>query len=61
DSAELDDKQGVAVRAGHHCCMPLMKAFGIEGTIRASIGLYTNENDIDSLIQGLKKAKDMLS
>ncbi len=61
DIAMILDQQGVAVRAGHHCCMPLMQAYGIEGTIRASIGLYTNRNDIDSLVQGLKKAKDMLS
>ncbi|PZQ46560.1 MAG: cysteine desulfurase [Micavibrio aeruginosavorus] len=61
DIAMILDKQGVAVRAGHHCCMPLMESLGIDGTIRASIGLYTNRNDIDSLVQGLRKAKEMLS
>ncbi len=61
DVAMILDKQGVAVRNGHHCCMPLMQTLGIEGTIRASIGLYSNQNDIESLIQGLKKAKDMLA
>jgi cysteine desulfurase/selenocysteine lyase len=61
DIAMILDKVGVAVRSGHHCCMPLMNVLGIEGTIRASIGLYTNENDIDSLVQGLHKAKEMLS
>lgn len=55
------DQCGVAVRTGHHCCMPLMKAMGLDGTIRASIGLYTNQNDIDSLVQGLKKARSLLS
>jgi len=60
DIAMILDKQGVAVRAGHHCCMPLMQAFGIDGTIRASLGLYSNENDINALVQGLKKAKELL-
>lgn len=53
------DQCGVAVRAGHHCCMPLMQRFGIEGTIRASLALYSNKNDIDQLITGLKKVKDL--
>lgn len=61
DIAMILDKTGVAVRTGHHCCMPLMERLGVAGTVRASIGLYTNQNDIDSLVQGLKKAKDMLS
>ncbi len=61
DIGMILDQCGVAVRAGHHCCMPLMQRFGVEGTIRASLGLYSNESDIDQLIEGLKKAKDMLA
>ncbi len=61
DIAMILDQCGVAVRTGHHCCMPLMERFGIEGTVRASLGLYSNKNDINQLIEGLKKAKDMLS
>ncbi len=61
DVTMILDKCGVAVRTGHHCCMPLMKTLGIDGTIRASIGLYSNQNDIDSLVSGLKKAKELLS
>ncbi len=61
DIAMILDKQGVAVRVGHHCCMPLMERLGVEGTLRASIGLYTNQDDIDQLVQGLKKAKDFLA
>lgn len=61
DISMILDKQGVAVRTGHHCCMPLMDALGVSGTLRASIGLYSNQNDIDALVQGLKKARDMLS
>lgn len=60
DIAMILDKVGVAVRSGHHCCMPLMKKLGVEATVRASIGMYTNKADIDALIAGLKKAKDML-
>lgn len=60
DIAMILDKCGVAVRAGHHCCMPLMKAMGLDATLRASIGLYTNKADIDALADGLKKAKDMV-
>ena len=61
DIGMILDQCGVAVRTGHHCCMPLMQRFGIEGTVRASLGLYTNEDDIDALVDGLKKAKAMLS
>lgn len=60
DVGMILDKMGVAVRAGHHCCMPLMQSLGIEGTLRASLGLYSNKDDIDQLIEGLKKAKDLL-
>jgi cysteine desulfurase/selenocysteine lyase len=61
DIAMILDQCGVAVRAGHHCCMPLMQRFGVEGTLRASFGLYSNEDDIDALVEGLHKAKTMLS
>lgn len=60
DIAMILDQQGVAVRTGHHCCMPLMARFGVDGTVRASLGLYSNEADIQALVHGLKKAKDML-
>lgn len=61
DIAMILDQCGVAVRSGHHCCMPLMQRFGVDGTLRASIGLYTDKSDIDALYDGLKKAKEMLS
>ena len=41
--------------------MPLMDRYGIDGTVRASIGLYTNQNDINALVHGLRKAKDLLA
>lgn len=52
---------GVAVRTGRHCCEPIMNRFKIQGTVRASIGLYSNKDDIDSFIEGLHKAKELLA
>ena len=61
DVATILDQTGVAVRSGHHCAMPLMKRLGVEGTVRASLGLYTVKDDIDQLVAGLGKAKAMLA
>lgn len=61
DVGMILDRCGVAIRTGHHCCMPLMQELRLDATARASIGLYTNKQDIDQLIAGLHKAKDMLS
>ena len=55
------DQMGIAVRTGHHCCMPLMERLGVDATARASIGLYTNKNDIDQLIRGLHKVRELFS
>ena len=55
------DKLGIAVRTGHHCAQPIMDNLGIPGTIRASLAVYNNEEDIDRLIKGVKKAQQMLS
>lgn len=55
------DQCGVAVRTGHHCCMPLMKAMGLDATTRASLGIYTNKDDIDALVHGLKKCEELFA
>lgn len=60
DIGTLLDSQGVAVRTGHHCAEPLMERFGIPGTVRASLGLYNTEEDIDRLYEATLKAKAML-
>lgn len=60
DVATLLDQQGVAVRSGHHCAMPYMKALGIEGCVRASLGVYSGDEDIAQLVAGLEKAHAML-
>ena len=55
------DQCGVAVRAGHHCCMPLMRSLGLDATVRASLGLYSNKDDIDQLIEGLHKVQKLFA
>lgn len=60
DVGSILDQCGVAVRTGHHCCMPLMQKLGIGSSVRASFALYTVEDDIDQCLEGLKKAKKML-
>jgi cysteine desulfurase/selenocysteine lyase len=59
DLATLVDKEGVAIRTGHHCAQPLMKFFNIPATCRASLSLYNNQDDIDQLYHALIKAKKL--
>lgn len=61
DLGTILDRQGVAVRTGHHCAMPVMDFYGIAGTARASLALYSNRQDVDALIDGLGKAKEIFS
>lgn len=61
DIGILLDKQGVALRVGHHCAQPIMKELGIKGTIRVSISFYNDYNDVNKLIEALKKALNMLA
>lgn len=60
DVGELLDKQGIAVRTGHHCTEPVMDFFGIPGTIRASFAFYNTFEEIDTLVAALKKAITIL-
>jgi cysteine desulfurase / selenocysteine lyase len=55
DIATILDQDGVAIRAGHHCAMPLMQRYGLAATARASFGVYTTTQDIDKLVAGLMK------
>lgn len=61
DMGMILDKMGIAVRTGTHCTQPVMDHFQITGTIRASMVFYNSLEDIDKLVEGLKKAKTMLS
>ncbi len=60
DLGMLLDKQGVAVRTGHHCTQPLMEFFNIPGTVRASFAFYNTTNEVDQLFEGLEKACELL-
>jgi len=59
DLGTILDHQGVAIRTGHHCAMPVMQHFGISGTSRASLAFYNNRDDVDRLIAALGKAKEI--
>lgn len=59
DLGTILDMDGVAIRAGHHCAMPLMTRFGIPGTARASFAVYNTVEDVDALIASLKKARQL--
>ena len=59
DLGTILDSEGVAVRAGHHCAMPVMEFFGVPATARASFGCYTNREDVDQLIGALHRALEV--
>lgn len=61
DIGTIVDKMGVAVRTGHHCAQPIMRYFNIPGTVRASFMFYNTKQEIDVLVQAVKKAQLMLS
>jgi cysteine desulfurase/selenocysteine lyase len=53
------DKEGIAVRAGHHCAQPILRRFGVETTVRASLAPYNNCDDIDALVAALQRLRSM--
>lgn len=59
DLGTLLDRLGIAVRTGHHCAQPLMQRLGIEGTVRASFGLYNTKEEIDVLVAGIERVRRM--
>ena len=59
DVGTILDHHGVAVRAGHHCAMPVMQRFGVPATVRASLALYNTHEDIDALIEGLGRVREI--
>jgi cysteine desulfurase/selenocysteine lyase len=61
DTGMILDRLGIAVRTGHHCAQPLMKALGIEGTVRASFAFYNTKEEIDAFIDALKQVVKMLN
>jgi cysteine desulfurase / selenocysteine lyase len=61
DVAQLLDEQGIAVRAGHHCARPVCVRYGVPATTRASFGIYTTLEEIDALVEGVEKVKELFS
>jgi len=59
DVGTILDHQGIAVRAGHHCAMPVMQRYGVPATVRASLALYNSRDDVDALVAGLHKVKEL--
>jgi cysteine desulfurase/selenocysteine lyase len=61
DVATVIDRQGVAVRAGTHCVMPLLERFNVTATCRASFGMYNTKEEVDNLVQALRKAQELFA
>jgi cysteine desulfurase/selenocysteine lyase len=61
DAGVILDQLGIAVRTGHHCAQPVMDFFGVSGTIRASFAIYNTQDEIDVLINGLNRCRQMLA
>ena len=61
DAGTILDQEGIAVRTGHHCAQPVMHRFGIPGTTRASLAFYNTREDVDALVEGIKKVKEMFA
>jgi len=60
DVGMILNQANIAVRTGHHCCMPLMQRFGVDGTVRVSLGIYNDRSDIEKLAIGMDKVKRLL-
>jgi cysteine desulfurase/selenocysteine lyase len=61
DVGTILDQQGVAVRAGHHCAQPVMERFGVAATVRASFGVYNTAEEIDALVAGLERVREVFA
>ena len=61
DLGTIVDQEGVAIRTGHHCAMPVMERFGVPATARASFAFYNTKDDVDQLIKGLERALEIFS
>jgi cysteine desulfurase/selenocysteine lyase len=61
DVATVLDQGGVCIRAGHHCCQPLMRRLGVAGTARASFYVYNDEADVDALVTAVESARDLFA
>ena len=61
DIGTILDQEGIAIRAGHHCAQPIMQRFGIAATARASFGLYNTKEEVDALVEGIQKVREVFA
>ncbi|HVH89240.1 MAG TPA: cysteine desulfurase [Terriglobales bacterium] len=61
DIGTILDQEGIAVRTGHHCAQPIMQRFGIPATVRASFGLYNTKSEVDALVAGIDKVREVFA
>jgi cysteine desulfurase/selenocysteine lyase len=61
DIGTILDREGIAVRTGHHCAQPVMQRFGIPATARASFALYNTREEVDALVAGIKKVQEVFA
>jgi cysteine desulfurase/selenocysteine lyase len=59
DIGTILDQEGIAIRTGHHCAQPVMERFGISATARASLAFYNTREEIDALVAGLHKVREV--
>jgi cysteine desulfurase/selenocysteine lyase len=61
DIGTILDQEGIAIRTGHHCSQPVMKRFGIAATARASFALYNTKAEVDALVRGIEKVREVFA
>ena len=61
DAGTLLDQEGIAVRTGHHCAQPVMERFGVPATTRASFAFYNTREEVDALVRGIHRVKEMFA
>lgn len=60
DLGTILDREGIAIRTGHHCAQPVMERFGVAATARASFGVYNTREEVDALVNGIEKAREVM-
>ena len=61
DIGTILDQEGIAIRTGHHCAQPVMQRFGIAATARASFALYNTREEVDALVDGIQKVREVFA
>jgi cysteine desulfurase/selenocysteine lyase len=61
DIGTILDQEGIAVRTGHHCAQPVMDRFGIPATVRASFAVYNTKAEVDALVRGIRKVREVFA